>query len=246
MIVGILTFAFSALSAALSLLEAQLGAGISDTTVTPQSVDVEQCGDRRRPRDHAVRLFAIAALGAYLLWRGGLLRRAGLGRGPRASDVPPGLALAAAVGLPGLALVAVARLLGLNASLVPAETDGLWWRWPILILLAVGNGAAERSWWSPTSSPGCGNSVSAPTAPLASSALLRGGYHLYQGVGAGLGNAVMGLIFGRWYQLTEPGMAAGDRALRHGHRRVCRLCPATRPAVVDKLIGRPQRGWSVR
>ena len=35
------------------------------------------------------------------------------------------------------------------------------------------------------------------------SALLRGGYHLYQGIGAGIGNVVMGLVFGRWYQLTN-------------------------------------------
>ena len=202
-IVGILTFAFSALSAALSLLEAQLGAGISDTTVALNpSTSSNAAIDAVREIMRAVRLFAIAALGAYLLWRGGLLRRAGLGRGPRASDVRPGLALAAAVGLPGLALVAVARLLGLNASLVPAETDGLWWRWPILILLAVGNGAAEEIvvvayFITRLRQLGLG-----ADGALASSALLRGGYHLYQGVGAGLGNAVMGLIFGRWYQLT--------------------------------------------
>ena len=37
---------------------------------------------------------------------------------------------------------------------------------------------------------------------LAASAVLRGGYHLYQGVGAGLGNLVMGLVYGRYFQLT--------------------------------------------
>jgi membrane protease YdiL (CAAX protease family) len=35
---------------------------------------------------------------------------------------------------------------------------------------------------------------------LALSATVRGSYHLYQGVGAFVGNAVMGLIFGRIYQ----------------------------------------------
>ena len=38
---------------------------------------------------------------------------------------------------------------------------------------------------------------------MAASALLRGGYHLYQGVGAGIGNVVMGLVFGRYYQLAN-------------------------------------------
>ena len=32
------------------------------------------------------------------------------------------------------------------------------------------------------------------------SAVLRGSYHLYQGLGGFLGNAVMGLIFGRIWQ----------------------------------------------
>ena len=35
---------------------------------------------------------------------------------------------------------------------------------------------------------------------LTTSALLRGTYHLYQGFGGFLGNAVMGLIFGRLFQ----------------------------------------------
>ncbi|MFZ2240369.1 MAG: CPBP family intramembrane glutamate endopeptidase, partial [Gordonia amarae] len=67
-IVGILTFAFSALSAALSLLEAQLGAGISDTTVALNpSTSSNAAIDAVREIMRAVRLFAIAALGAYLL-----------------------------------------------------------------------------------------------------------------------------------------------------------------------------------
>jgi membrane protease YdiL (CAAX protease family) len=39
-------------------------------------------------------------------------------------------------------------------------------------------------------------------ATVATSALLRGAYHLYQGFGAFLGNAVMGLLFGRVFQRT--------------------------------------------
>ena len=37
---------------------------------------------------------------------------------------------------------------------------------------------------------------------LLASAVLRGSYHLYQGFGAGVGNLVMGLIFGRYFQRT--------------------------------------------
>ena len=37
---------------------------------------------------------------------------------------------------------------------------------------------------------------------LAISAALRGSYHLYQGFGGGLGNLLMGLVFGRYWQRT--------------------------------------------
>ena len=39
-------------------------------------------------------------------------------------------------------------------------------------------------------------------AVLVTSALLRGAYHLYQGFGQAAGNAVMGLVFGFWFQRT--------------------------------------------
>src|SRR5699024_11412277 len=35
------------------------------------------------------------------------------------------------------------------------------------------------------------------------SALLRGAYHTYQGIGPGLANLVMGLLFGEWYRRTR-------------------------------------------
>jgi membrane protease YdiL (CAAX protease family) len=40
------------------------------------------------------------------------------------------------------------------------------------------------------------------TAPaiVAASALLRGSYHLYQGFGPFIGNAVMGAIFAEWFR----------------------------------------------
>ena len=37
---------------------------------------------------------------------------------------------------------------------------------------------------------------------FAASALLRASYHLYQGVSAGLGNAVMGLVFIEYFRRT--------------------------------------------
>ena len=40
------------------------------------------------------------------------------------------------------------------------------------------------------------------TATILCSSLLRGAYHLYQGFGAGLGNLVMGLVFGYVWRRT--------------------------------------------
>lgn len=150
----------------------------------------------------ALRLFAVAGLGVYLLWRSGIgVAQAGLRRLTPRRDVPAALVLAAIIGLPGLGLVAVARALGVNAHLVPATVSS-WWQWPILILAAVANAVAEEAivvayFITRLRQLGVGENGS-----LAASAVLRGGYHLYQGVGAGLGNLVMGLVYGRYFQLT--------------------------------------------
>lgn len=201
-IVGALTFGFSALRALLSLIDAQLSGGIAAQTVAinPALAD-NPAIDFLRQLLRFGDLLAIGALGAYLLWRSGIrLGRIGLSR-PRGRDVPPGLALAALIGLPGLGLLAAARALGLNATLQGAN-DGPWWQLITLCLVAVGNAVAEEVivvayFIVRLRQLGAGSG-----AALASSAVLRGGYHLYQGFGAGLGNLVMGLIFGRWYQAT--------------------------------------------
>lgn len=202
-IVGILTFGFSALSAILSLIDAQLTGGIGSTTVAlnPAQSDVGVL-DLIAQLMRAARLLAIGGLGIYLLWRSGLvLPKIGLGR-PRRRDVPPGLVLAALIGLPGLGLVALARLLGVNAQLVASPDGGPWWQYGTLVLIAIGNAVAEEVivvayFLVRLRQLGVGQN-----GALAWSALLRGAYHLYQGFGAGLGNAVMGVVFARWYQAT--------------------------------------------
>lgn len=151
----------------------------------------------------AVQLIAWGALAVYLLQRSGYgPARIGLDRRPRGTDVAGGLGLAALIGLPGLGLYLLARTLGLNADVVPAAADGSWWRAPMLIVIAFANGWAEEVivvGYLLTRLRQL--RVSAPVA-LVCSALLRGAYHLYQGFGAGLGNVVMGLVFGYAWQRT--------------------------------------------
>jgi uncharacterized protein len=136
-----------------------------------------------------------------------LLRRAGTprtaigwdGREPR-RDAVWAAALAAVIGIPGLGLYLAAHALGLSATVVPVALADTWWRIPVLVLSAAMNGILEEIvvvayLLTRFEQLGWGRNRS-----LLVSAVLRGSYHLYQGFGAFVGNAVMGLIFGRVYQ----------------------------------------------
>src|SRR5690606_41618736 len=45
--------------------------------------------------------------------------------------------------------------------------------------------------------------IGSPRRTIVVSARLRGAYHTSQGVGPGLANLVMGLVFGEWYRRTR-------------------------------------------
>ena len=129
--------------------------------------------------------------------------RLGLDRSRPRFDVLWGLGLAALIGLPGLAFYGIGRLLGVTAEIIPAPDISYWWTVPMLILAALQNAILEEvivvgylmtrlkqlRW-------GVG-------ATIVASAALRASYHLYQGVGPGLGNFLMGLIFGYWFHRTR-------------------------------------------
>lgn len=142
-------------------------------------------------------LVAWGILALYLLWRSGIRPDGiGLGRIRWRSDGLLGLGLAALIGIPGLLLYLVARHLGLNAEVEPSGLHDSWWRIPMLILAAFANGFAEEVvvvGYLITRLRQLGLSQS--RAIFVSSAL-RGVYHLYQGIGAGLGNLIMGVVFG--------------------------------------------------
>jgi membrane protease YdiL (CAAX protease family) len=126
----------------------------------------------------------------------------GLDRRRLGSDVLAGLALAAAIGLPGLGLYVLAHRLGINATVVPAALPAVWWAIPVLVLSAVQNGVLEEVvvvGYLITRLRQLGRGL---LWTLVASALLRGAYHLYQGFGAFVGNAVMGLIFGFFFART--------------------------------------------
>jgi len=117
-----------------------------------------------------------------------------------------GAVLAAVIGGAGLGLYLAAFHLGISLNVVPESLPAVWWRIPVLILSAAHNGILEEILMIGYLLRRLDQLGWGPWKAIAFSAVLRGSYHLYQGFGAFLGNAAMGLIFGylyrRWGRVT--------------------------------------------
>ncbi|MER7520469.1 CPBP family intramembrane glutamic endopeptidase [Streptomyces sp. NPDC126499] len=155
--------------------------------------------------DLAWQLFGIAtalvpvALVAHLLLRegGGVrgLRAIGFDRSRPWPDLGRGALVAAGIGSAGLAFYLAVRAAGFNLTVVPESLPEVWWKYPVLILSAIQNSVVEEVivvGYLLRRLDGLGWSA---TASLAASAVLRGSYHLYQGIGGFVGNVVMGVVF---------------------------------------------------
>lgn len=152
--------------------------------------------------DLAWQLFGIATALVPVLLVAHLLAREGESLGAmgfdgrrRLSDLGRGVLVAAGIGGSGLALYLGARAAGFNLTVVPESLPDVWWKIPVLVASAVQNSVLEEvvvigyllrrldqlgwSW----------------RGQIAASSVLRGTYHLYQGVGGLIGNMVMGVIF---------------------------------------------------
>jgi membrane protease YdiL (CAAX protease family) len=162
-----------------------------------------------------LQLVGWGALGAYLLLRAGFaMRDVGLDRRRPGRDALGSAGLAALIGVPGLGLYLFARAIGVSVTIAPTTLDDTWWRVPVLLMSAAANSWAEevvmvaylitrlrQLGWSENGS-------------LLAQAVLRGGYHLYQGLGGFFGNIVMGLVFGRvWQRTNRLWMLVGGHAL---------------------------------
>jgi membrane protease YdiL (CAAX protease family) len=146
---------------------------------------------------------ALAPVGlvVHLLHRGGEnLSDLGVDRRHPRSDLGRGAAIAAVIGGAGLLLYLGAYALGINRAVVPADLPAAWWRIPVEILIAAQNGILEEVLVAGYLLRRLDQLGWRPGRALAVSAVLRGSYHLYQGVGGFVGNLIMGVIFGRLYQ----------------------------------------------
>ena len=148
--------------------------------------------------------FALVPVALALLLLSGqgrsAVRRIGLDAVRPVRDLGIGVGLAAVIGIPGLGLYALGRLLGITVQVQASALNAAWWTIPVLVLAALQNALLEEvvavaylmerlrdlRWRTPLI--------------LAASALLRGSYHLYQGFGPFIGNAVMGLVFAEYYR----------------------------------------------
>lgn len=117
-------------------------------------------------------------------------------------DAASGALLAAVIGVPGLGLYLVAHALGLSVTVNPGNLPDHWWSWGVYVLSAAQNAVLEETVvvgfvLSRLRSAGVGLGPA-----VLFSAVLRGSYHLYQGFGAFLGNAIMGVVFAVVYRRT--------------------------------------------
>jgi membrane protease YdiL (CAAX protease family) len=139
---------------------------------------------------------------AYLLARSGEsgLGALGLDRRRPGADSGIGVALAAIIGGAGLGFYLVTHLLGVDLTVVPEALPKVWWRIPVLLLSALQNAVLEETLVAGYLLHRFRQLHWPDNRSLLLSAVIRGSYHLYQGLGGFAGNFIMGLVFGRIYQ----------------------------------------------
>jgi len=119
-------------------------------------------------------------------------------RRPR-GDLAEGAGLAAVVGGAGLALLLAAKALGVNRHLAVVGVTR-WWTVPVLLAAAASNALAEEAIVCAYLLHRLRQIGWDDGRALGASAALRGAYHLYQGLGGAVANALLGAFFGRIFQ----------------------------------------------
>ncbi|HEV7451195.1 MAG TPA: CPBP family intramembrane glutamic endopeptidase [Pseudonocardiaceae bacterium] len=200
------TLGLSGLRSLLALLDALLAPGsLADQSVAINAqVRKTELLDLAYQLTGVLQLLAWGGLAGYLLWRSGIsLRSLGLDRRCVGRDAGLGVGLAAVIGVPGLGLYVLARAAGLSLTVVPSALADTWWRVPVLLAAAVANSLAEELLVVGYLITRLRQLGSGEGGAALASAVLRGSYHLYQGIGGFVGNLVMGIVFARVWQRTN-------------------------------------------
>lgn len=137
------------------------------------------------------------------------------------TDAGLGVTLFVVMGAGTLGVYALGRTLGLTTALVGSAMNEYWWTTPVLVLSALRHSLLEEvivlAWLldrigylqqlrgTPTARPKTFHTTATGAfrpgpaagvvAAVAVSALVRASYHLYQGIGPGVGNLIMGVVF---------------------------------------------------
>lgn len=179
----------------------------ADTALADQSTTLNAAQSTREWLDFTYQGLAIffalvpVALVFYLLAipGGNPFRRIGFDAREPLRDLGRGMLLVLAIGVPGIALYFVGRAAGITVNVVPAPLDTYWWTVPMLIASALRAALTEELivvgyLFTRLRQLGWGQ-----WQIILSAAVLRGSYHLYQGIGPFFGNVVMGIVFGWCY-----------------------------------------------
>lgn len=143
------------------------------------------------------------ALAGYLLVRSGTTLRDVWARGggwASWGDLGRGAWLAAGVGSVGVVFYLATYALGTNLTVVAQSLPGEWWQVPVLVLAAAENAVLEEYVVLGFVLVRLRQLGFGDTAAIGLAAVLRGSYHLYQGLGGFVGNLAMGLLFGLLYR----------------------------------------------
>ncbi|MBT2901406.1 CPBP family intramembrane glutamic endopeptidase [Streptomyces sp. McG3] len=143
----------------------------------------------------ATALVPVALVAHLLIREGAGLRTIGFDVAKPWFDLGRGTLVAAGIGSAGLAFYLVARATGFNLTVVPESLPEVWWKFPVLILSAIQNSVVEEVIVVGYLLRRLGQLGWTPMAALVASSVLRGSYHLYQGIGGFIGNVVMGIVF---------------------------------------------------
>ncbi len=146
------------------------------------------------------------ALCAYLLVRSGTRVREVWFRGAGWRDLGSGALIALGVGSLGVVFYLATFALGTNLTVVAQDLPEQWWRYPVLVLSALQNSVVEELVVLGFVQVRLRQVGLGDAGAIGLAALLRGSYHLYQGLGGFVGNLAMGLLFGwlyrRWQRVT--------------------------------------------
>ena len=206
-------FAVSLGASGVSAFVSLIGSLTAHHSLASQSVTLNGSQAPGRPLlDLSLQLVSIASgvapvvLAFYLLARAGDTKSIGVDRTQPRRDFLRGAGLAALIGGSGLGLYFIAYKSGIALNVVAENEPDVWWRYPILLLSAFQNGLLEEVLVTGYLLTRLRKLGVRPSYAVAISATLRGSYHLYQGFGGFLGNAIMGIIFGtlflRWRRAT--------------------------------------------